>query len=231
MNLHRRLCLKRLLPLAGSALAAGGLAAGCASPSPPVRLYALRDLPPSGEPLPARRPGLGPWELSMRVDMPGLLERDTLHRLSGAAGLELLAGHRWAEPLRDAVPRILLRDLQALTAADRVWPAPAPREVRPLERLHVTLLALHAGPDPERLRVAARWWWVRLAPTAARGNGSALPGAQGAVPEGKGAHTATAPGAEADFALALPDASADALAEGHRLALWRLARRVVDSAA
>ncbi|MCK7494324.1 MAG: PqiC family protein [Comamonadaceae bacterium] len=48
-----------------------------------------------------------------RVTLPEYLERDAIVVASGAR-LETLDGERWAEPLRDALPRLLRADLEAL---------------------------------------------------------------------------------------------------------------------
>ena len=42
----------------------------------------------------------------------------------GAASLQPLGAARWAEPLRDAVPRLLRQDLATLLGPAQVWSAP-----------------------------------------------------------------------------------------------------------
>jgi uncharacterized protein len=193
---------RRPLLLAGAAVGALWLA-GCATPSPSTRWYTLRIDPPleAGSPAPVGNAAV--WELSRRVSLPGELMRDTLLRPTGAAGLQPLVGHRWAEPLQDSVPRLLLHDLRALRGADRVWAAPAPAGVVAARQLRVDLLSLQPHADGRSLRLQARWLLID-------------PGAGAAAPQA----------GAADLQVPLADGSVDALAAGHRLALWRLAERI-----
>lgn len=191
--------------LAGCAAALGG----CAGSSPPVYWYALRADPPEPPP-PSLPAGTADdvWELG-GVGVPGELERDTVVLASGAAMLQPLAGHRWAEPLRDSVPRLLAADLARLRGAGRVWVAPAPAGVAVARRLRIELGALVAAADRHSVRVQARWWFAD-----ARAGGSFEPAAPVV--------------ASADFEVPIGagDASVDAIAAAHRLALWRLAARI-----
>lgn len=186
-----------------SCIAAGLLLAGCARDTPPTRWYALRgDPPPAAASAPAADGAV--WELSPRVRLPGALDRDTLLVESGAAGLQPLTGHRWAEPLRDSVPRLLLQDLGALRGAGRVWAAPAPPGIAAARKLTVELLVLQADAERRRLRLHARWWFEATGPSPA----------------------APVLG-ETVFEQPVAGASVDALAAAHRQALAQLARRIV----
>lgn len=180
------------------------LSACAGPPAPPTRWYELRADPP--EPKPAPRPGDGAvWEVSGLVRLPGALDRDTLVVAAGSASLVPLPGHRWAEPLRDSVPRRLVADLALLRGEGLVWRAPAPSGVAVAKQLRVDVDALLADSGRRSLRLQARW-----ALTDARG---------GATPPVLG---------QADIDLPLADASPDALAAGHRLAVWRLAQRIAE---
>lgn len=198
--------MKRRLIL-GSLCASTVLLAACAgNPAPSTRWYELRSEPPG--PRPALKPGDGTvWEVSGVVAMPGALDRDTLMVASGAAGLQPLAGHRWAEPLRESIPRLLVSDLALLRGEGLVWRAPAPAGVTVGKRLRVEIVTLLADAAQRTLRVQARWWFTdaRAATNAAPTLGSA------------------------DFTVELGDASPDALAAAHRVALWQLAMRVAGS--
>jgi len=195
---------RRHLVLAAAAAAALAALTGCAgSNAPPTRWYVLRDDPPPGASATMPDPAAQVWELAPGLRLPGGLDRDTLQVAAGAAGLEPLAGHRWAEPLRDSVPRLLLHDLQSLRGADRVWPAPAPAGVAVARRLRVDLLALLPDAGRNHVRVRAQWWLLDTAPDA----------------------TPPRPGS-ADIEVPVAGASVDDLAAAHRLALWRLAERI-----
>lgn len=183
----------------------GALALGaCAGPTAPTRWYALRGDPPQAAPATPAVDG-AVWELSRSVRLPGGLDRDTLVVESGAAGLQPLVGHRWAEPLRDSVPRVLLQDLVTLRGPGRVWASPAPAGVTVTRRLTVEVLVLQADAERRRLRLKARWWFEDAV------NAAALPQL-----------------GEADLAIDIADSSIDALAAAHRLALWRLAERLIS---
>lgn len=90
------------------------------------------------------------WELVREVVMPEYLQRDTMFVDAGGGSLRALPQDRWAEPLQDAVPRLLLHDLTTLRGAERVWAAPA------------QLLALEAEPARGRLLLHARCTWQPL---------------------------------------------------------------------
>jgi uncharacterized lipoprotein YmbA len=179
------------------------LLAGCASDSVATRWYELRAEPPG--PKPAPRPGDGTvWEVAGAVRLPGALDRDTLVVASGAATLIPLTGHRWVEPLRESIPGRLVADLAVLRGEGLVWRAPAPAGVAVARRLRVEIVSLVADAARRSLRLQARWWLsderaVAAAPTLG----------------------------QADFEVALADSSVDALAAGHRVAVWQLAQRIV----
>jgi len=120
----RRHILTAALPAAALLL---GACAGSSLPAVQwVRLPA--EAPgPAAAPAPAA-PGV--WQLMAPVQLPGHLDRDALLVPQGAAGLQGLGGARWAEPLRDAVPRLLRQDLEREFGAP-VWTAPLPPGVLP----------------------------------------------------------------------------------------------------
>ncbi|MBQ0919244.1 membrane integrity-associated transporter subunit PqiC [Hydrogenophaga aromaticivorans] len=200
--------MKRRLALTG--LAGLGvtpwLLTACARPPVATHWYELRSSPPG--PVPAARAGDGAlWEVASTVVLPGALDRETLVVASGAASLQPLTGHRWVEPLRDAIPRLLVADLAVLRGPGLVWRAPVPPGVNPARRLRVEIVTLMADTGRQTLRLQARWWL-----TDSRPNGAA-PGL-----------------GQADVHIPLADTSVDALAAAHRLALWQLAVRIVESA-
>ena len=177
------------------------LLAACAAPAPPPQLYQLRAAPPLPVvPVPTAQV----LQLLLPVGLPELLERDALLVPQGQAGVQALAGHRWAEPLRDAVPRLLRQDLAALLGEARVWVAPVPAGVVVTRQLRVEVLALQVTADRSAVMLQARW-------TLTDPGGRAAPMVQTeliTVPSG---------GAEPDAWVA-----------AHRLALWRLAERAAQ---
>ena len=179
------------------------MAMGCAgTAAPPTQWYELRAEPP--EPRPVPKPGDGAvWEVSGQVRLPGALDRDTLVVSTGAASLVPLAGHRWAEPLRDSVPRRLVSDLALLRGERLVWRAPSPAGVNVTRQLRVEIDSLMADSARQLLRLQARWSLTDV-------QGGTTPPVLG----------------KADIDVPLANASPDALAAGHRMAVWRLAQRI-----
>ncbi len=179
------------------------MAMGCAgTAAPPTQWYELRAEPP--EPRPVPKPGDGAvWEVSGQVRLPGALDRDTLVVSTGAASLVPLAGHRWAEPLRDSVPRRLVSDLALLRGERLVWRAPSPAGVNVTRQLRVEVDSLIADSARQLLRLQARWSLTDV-------QGGTTPPVLG----------------QADIDVPLANASPDALAAGHRMAVWRLAQRI-----
>lgn len=214
----------------GSTAGASLWLAGCAGSTPPTRWYELRnDLPP-GVVAPPPAPGDGSvWEVSNDLGLPGALDRDTLMLASGAATLLPLAGHRWSEPLRDSIPRLLVRDLGSLRGPGLVWAAPAPADVPVARRLRVELSMLQAGNDRRTLRLQARWWLVdsRFRPAAVRTAEAARAAPPAASPAGP--EPAPTRAGNVDLEVAVGGGSVDALAGAHRLALWQLAERIAGT--
>ena len=217
---------------------AAGMAAGCGT-TPPTRFYELRLEPPeaagTARSAPQAVPDAAVWEVSPTVALPSALDRDVLVVATGSAGLEPLAGHRWAAPLRDSVPRVLLHDLQVLRGPGRVWAAPVPAGVQPTQRLRVELLALQGTADRRLLRLQAQWWWQALNAVNTANAVNAVSVANAAKAEQRGGVAVSPPAAAprtASMLLELPlaNASVDTLAAAHRLALWRLAQEIARSA-
>lgn len=187
---------------------AGALAA-CSSASAPLRWYRLPSEPPAGEAAPraaAATSGAAVWELTPALPMPELLGRDTLLVEEGEAGIRLLHGHRWAEPLRDALPRLLRDDLARFVPGLWTGPAgPAPPNVATAGRVQVELLALQGSLSRRQVVLAARW-----------------------VVTPAGAFTA--PRADrADLTVPWTEVSPESLVVAQRVAMWRLAQRIAAS--
>ena len=199
--------MKPTLVLRLAALSLAGLLAACASPAPPPALYQLRGAPPGPvQAVPAPVPGPGPvLQLLLPVALPEAVQRESLLLPLGQAGLQALAGHRWAEPLADAVTRLLRQDLAALLGEARVWAAPLPAGVVITRQCRVEILNLLATPDRSAVVLQARW-------TLSDPTGRSAPVVQ-------------------TTQISVPSAGpdVDALVSAHRLALWRLAEQVAHT--
>lgn len=194
--------------LGRAAAAALLLALGACASSPPLQLYQLRaDLPPGAEwpgpaiSAPAASAAGGRWVLGP-VQVPEYLDRDAILVPTGQAGLQALPQQRWAEPLRDALPRLLRMDLARLRGSDLIWAAPAPAGTTVARQLRVEVQRLEASADGQSVQLQARWW---LADPA---------GLQAAQVH--------------DTQLSAParSRSADDLVAAHRAVLWLLAREI-----
>jgi uncharacterized lipoprotein YmbA len=180
---------------------------GCATrDTPPRRLYGLTGTPA----LPAdARPGQDgrAWVLSPQVAMPELLDRDEILVAEGSAGLRPWPEARWAEPLRDALPRVLAEDLARLRQPYPVTLGTAP--ANGIESLRLTVQVdewlARSGGAGLQLTLRARWRW---APLHAPANTN-LPAAGSTALTVDCAH------------------QADALADAHRRSLTLLAARIV----
>lgn len=205
--------MKSTLVLRPAALLLAGLLAACASPAPPPALYQLRSAPPVPVPVPVPvsvsvQTVAAPQQvlqLLLPVALPEALQRDAVLLPQGQAGVQALAGHRWAEPLADAVPRLLRQDLAALLGEARVWAAPLPAGITITRQCRVEILSLMATPDRAAVVLQARW---TLSDPTGR-NAPAVMTTQISAPS------------------AGPDV--DALVSAHRLALWRLAEQVAQT--
>lgn len=204
--MKRRFLLRPLL--AGSAvLACAALLVACASSVPAPQLYQLRSEPPVAVP-----PALGKAaprgpvtvQLMQPVALPELLDRDAIVVPRGQSGVQALQSHRWAEPLRDAVPRLLRQDLGLLVAPSQLWVAPLPAGLQVQRQLRVELLALQADATRSQVQLQARW-------TLSDPTGRVLPVAQ--------LEALSAPVLGSDV---------DALVAAHRVVLWRLAERLAE---
>ena len=94
----------------------------CASSPGPALSWVRLPVEAASASAPAAARVQGVWQLMTPVLLPGHLDRDVLFVPQGAAGLQALGGARWAEPLRDAVPRLLQHDLARAWSASRCGP-------------------------------------------------------------------------------------------------------------
>lgn len=182
------------------------LLAACGSPLPPIQLLRLPAEAPAAAGSVAPRPDPAvSWQLMAPVSLPGHLDRDALLVPQGRAGVQPLGGARWAEPLRDAAPRLLRQDL-ARRLGQPLWSAPLPPGVAITHQLRVEIAGFDVAADGRSVSLQARW-------SVADARGAAPPRLH-----------------ETTFATAAAGADADALATAHRLALWELAGRIAATA-
>lgn len=153
-----------LVPLTGVAVLA---LAACAAPPPAPRLLRW-PLQPAGpvQAAPATASAAGPapnaaiagaWQLIPWGATPEWMDRQELLVADGPAGARVLPGVRWAEPPRDALPRLLALDLTALRAPQTLWTGVLPPGTAIARQLRVQVLALDNLPQPGVVRLLARW--------------------------------------------------------------------------
>ncbi|OYU25830.1 MAG: hypothetical protein CFE41_19215 [Burkholderiales bacterium PBB2] len=188
------------------------LLAACGS-SPQVQYFQLRAEPPGTPPSPVSAPVsadstasaiAGIWALGP-VQIPEYLDRDAIVRPSGQAMLRLTPSERWAEPLRDAIPRLLLQDLARLHGSARIWRLPLPPGLSAERQLRVDIQRLDADADAglrPLLVLQARWTWLD--------------------PSGRQPPNVR----EQRFEVPAGDGGTDALVAAHRAALWALAQAI-----
>ncbi len=185
------------------------LLAACGS-SPKVQYFQLRAEPPQGVEqgaLASAPVSTGIWALGP-VQIPEYLDRDAIVRPSGQAMLRLTPSERWAEPLRDAIPRLLQQDLARLHGITRIWRLPLPPGLKAERQLRVEIQRLDAEADTglrPQLVLQARWSWID--------------------PSGR------QPPQVREQRIEVPagDGSTDALVAAHRAALWALAQAIAAS--
>lgn len=172
---------------------------GCGT-SPPVQLYQLRADPPGVTSAPPAVAS-ATWALGP-VLLPEYLDRDAIVRSSGQATLTTNPTERWAESLRDAVPRLLQQDLARLRGSDSVWRMPLPPGMTAERQLRVEIQRLDADSAGRKVVLQARWTLID--------------------PNGAGKPTV----AERRIEVMATGIDTDALVSAHRSALWQLAQAI-----
>lgn len=174
----------------------------CSSPRPPPQLVHLRSAAPTENP-PVRlgtASAAANWQLLLPVTVPDYLDRDAVLVPQGQASLQPVPGVRWAEPLREAVPRLLRDDLSTLLGAGRMWIAPVPAGIAIQRQVRVDLLAFEATEDQRQVVLRARW---------TVSDAGASPRAELSVVQ-----------------VPVSSGGVDGLIAAHRMALWLLAQQV-----
>ncbi len=183
-----------------AALTAAALLSACANPGPPPQLYQLRTVAPGAVAAGPASTGLPLVVQLLPVSLPEVLERDAIVLSQGRSGVQALNGHRWAEPLRDAVPRLLRHDLALWLGQAQVWAAPLPAGVLAQRQLRVDVLSFQADESRRQVQLLTRW--TLSDPTGVK---PVLTGLQ-------------------EISTPVQGAEVDAIVVAHRLALWQLAQ-------
>ena len=191
--LARRACL--LMPI--------GALTACVGPVLPAAQWWR--LPAEAQPaLAAAASSSQVWQLVGTLALPGHLDRDAILVPAVGSTARLLPrdAARWAEPLRDALPRLLRHDLSRTLGAP-LWTAPLPAGVLPTRQLRLELLAFDLQPGLRGLAVQTRYSF----------SGAGLPARAG------------------EIAFVQPVAADDteALVLAHRAAIATLAQRLADT--
>jgi len=131
------------------------LSVSCAR-TPPPQLYLLNAAAPPSALTAVRQAvavetfGIGPVILPEYLDRPQLVTRVTENRL------EASDIHRWAEPLKEGVPRMLRENLSRILAPTRILVHPWQHGEGPSLRLRLEIQRFEAGPD-EAMHLMAIW--------------------------------------------------------------------------
>lgn len=154
----------------GWLLLAGLVLVGCSSAPLPPQQWARLPAQAQAAPTPHADPAAlaGTWQLLGAITLPGHLDQAAVLLPAPGSTRTQLVAHpqlRWAEPLRDAVPRLLRQDLQQALGRP-LWTAPLPPGLQATRLLRLELLALdvQAGAEPG---VAVRASWSLAGPDIA----------------------------------------------------------------
>ncbi|WP_430419163.1 PqiC family protein [Methylibium petroleiphilum] len=131
----------RALALVG-ALVLAQFAAGCASP-PPERFYRLA-VAPSAAAQPVASASDGPVVTVGAVTLPALVDRPQIVTLAAGSRVEVSEAHRWAEPLRFALGRVVAEQLAAALGTPLVYAYPQVAVADPAFRVTLNVQRLDA---------------------------------------------------------------------------------------
>jgi uncharacterized lipoprotein YmbA len=126
---------------------------GCAGSSPP-NLYTLSPVGTAGA---AMTPQLPPAVIAIgSVNLPDYLDRPQIVTRQSAYELQLAPDERWASPLYEMVPRVLVDDIAQRLPADRIIPFPEITEANVDYRIAVQVGRFDVDANGEAV-LAARW--------------------------------------------------------------------------
>lgn len=141
--------------VAGWVMVLLSVCAGCGT-TPPSRFYLLEAVEPD-----TRNDGTGQPHIGIRrVEIPEYLGRNEIVFRKGDAEVELAPLHRWAEPLRDSVPRVLAENISTLLNTERISVYPWTGGAPPDYEVAVRIVRFDAGDDG-LVRLVAHWQVAR----------------------------------------------------------------------
>jgi uncharacterized lipoprotein YmbA len=144
--------MMRRFSIGATALLLALLITACAR-SPRVSFYTLSS-PANLQPPPAKVAGpavaVGPVSIPEVVDRPQMVVRVAANRV------EILETHRWAEPLKSEIPRLLARNLGRLLGSDRVYSYRENAGAQPEYRVVLDITRFESTPG-EAVTVEAVW--------------------------------------------------------------------------
>ncbi|QAZ39615.1 hypothetical protein C1M51_09410 [Methylibium sp. Pch-M] len=126
-----------------AALALTQFAAGCASP-PPERFYRLAVAAPSAAAPGTATAGDGPVVTVGAVTLPALVDRPQIVTLAAGSRVEVSEAHRWAEPLRFALGRVVAEQLAVALGTPLVYAYPQVAVADPAFRVTLNVQRLDA---------------------------------------------------------------------------------------
>jgi uncharacterized lipoprotein YmbA len=94
--------------------------------------------------------GVGP------VSIPGYLDRQEIVTRTAQNQVRLSEYDRWAEPLEEAVGRVVSQNVASILRAERITSYPWPLDRRPLYQVEIEVLRFEADSAQEA-HLAARW--------------------------------------------------------------------------
>jgi hypothetical protein len=147
--------MRTRLPALLAVVCCGLLLAGCVSlkRTPEARFFVLRSL---SEPLPeSASPSTGAVGVH-NVRLPGYLERPQLIVWRAPNEVRVDEFTRWAEPLGEAVSRVLAENLAALLPEHQVVRYPWPAATKLIGRIAVEIQTFAPQPNGE-VRLDGRW--------------------------------------------------------------------------
>ncbi len=130
------------------------LATGCTR-TPPPSLYQL-SANDAGRPA-VQANGIGKAVIGIGpLQLPEFLDRPQIVIRTGANQLQLIDGHRWAEPLADSIARSLKENLAAILATERILHAPWSRTASVDYQILIEILRFE-GEGYNTARLEAVW--------------------------------------------------------------------------